>query len=91
MLVGLAEREVTLCSHLLRPLTVLKVGHVTAAVERMLVTRPRVIVYSTTLRDVDAATLKERAQDVGAALIPVFEGMAEADLAPLLLAAANAR
>ena len=90
MLLGLAEREADLCSHIVYPLAVMRVGHVTAAVERMLVTRPQLIVHTMNLRDTEIALLRERAQDVGAQLVGIVEGIAEADLAPLLLTAMRA-
>ena len=91
MLIGLADREADLCARICHPMAVLKVAHAKGAVERMLVTRPSVVVVPATLSGPDAALLKERAQDIGAAFFPVMEGIAEADLASPLLEALHHR
>ena len=91
MLVCLPEREAELCSRICQPIAVLRVGHVKAAVERMLVIRPSVVVAPVTMIATDAAHLKERAQDVGAEFFPIAEGISEADLAPRLLEALHHR
>lgn len=87
MFVDLAEREAEMCARIFHGLAVLKVGHAKAATERMLVTRPRVIVFLAKMGADDVATLKERAQDVGGWLVQIEEGISEAELAPRLLGA----
>lgn len=87
MLIGLGEHEAELCSQILRRMTVLRVGHTTAATERMLVTRPLVVVCTSELERAEIDKLRERAQDVGATVVAIASGISQAELAPRLFAA----
>jgi hypothetical protein len=69
MFVGLSPEDAARAGERVRPIPVLKVAHVSAALERMLVTRPTVIVFPQNLPD--AASLFASARDIGAALVRV--------------------
>ena len=47
----------------------MRVAHIRAACERMLVTRPLVIVFSEALGTDDRRTLKERAEDISSEIV----------------------
>ncbi len=66
MAVGLPDALAEASALHLAPLPVMRVAHVVAACERMVVTRPQVIVVMATAPQVDV--LRERAVDVGAEL-----------------------
>jgi hypothetical protein len=73
MLVGLADSEAELCKKLM-PIDLTRVGHTRAALERMLVTRPLVVVARDTIASDEQSALRERAEDIGAELILLVEG-----------------
>ncbi len=64
MAVGLPDALAEAATLHLAPLPVMRVAHVAAACERMVVTRPQVIVVMANALQVEV--LRERAQDVGA-------------------------
>ena len=74
MLVALADGEAELCATALKslaskPLAVTRVAHIRAACERMLVTRPLIVVFSEAASDADKRMLKERAEDISAEIV----------------------
>ena len=69
MFVGLSPEDAARAGERVRPIPVIKVAHVSAALERMLVTRPTVIVFPQSLPD--AASLFASARDIGAELVRV--------------------
>ncbi len=77
MLVALGDGEAELCTAILKPLTitkpmaVMRVAHIRAACERMLVTRPMVIVFSDALSAADRKVLCERAEDITAEVVAI--------------------
>ncbi len=86
MLVALAEAEAEVCARVLKPLTagrsvaVMRVAHIRAACERMLVTRPLVVVFAETLGTDDRKLLGERAEDISSEIVTVPVRIDEADL-----------
>jgi hypothetical protein len=84
MLVGVDERWATCCAGALSPMLVIRVAHVQAAVERMLVTRPLVIVVRPGFAPGDLASLKEAAHDIVAEVLELGEFMGEGAVAALL-------
>lgn len=86
MLVALAEAEAEVCARVLKPLTagrsvaIMRVVHIRAACERMLVTRPLVVVFAETLGPDDRKLLAERAEDISAAIVTLSKNADEADL-----------
>jgi hypothetical protein len=81
MLVALGEGEAKLCADLLKPLTVTKplsimrVAHIRAACERMLVTRPMIVIFSEALTADEQRVLHERAQDIMAETVVLPEAI----------------
>ena len=78
-MVGVAEPLATTVTEALADggLRVLRVGHVTAACERIPVVMPQLVVVSTTVRPEDVEPLAERCVAVGAELLrvpPEMEG-----------------
>ena len=69
MFVGLSPADAARAGERVRPIPVIKVAHVSAALERMLVTRPTVIVFPQDLPN--AAALFASARDIGAELVRV--------------------
>jgi hypothetical protein len=75
MLVALDDADASLCANLVKPLSapnpvsVMRVAHIRGACERMLVTRPLIVVYSEVLRLGDQALLRERAEDIMAEVV----------------------
>ena len=75
MLVGLADGEAELCATALKslarskPLAVMRVAHIRAACERMLVTRPLIVVFSEVAPDADKCMLTERSEDISAEVV----------------------
>ena len=60
MLVDVTERVANVCAQVLPGMLVLKVGHPKAACERMLVTRPLVIVFASKHADEVAMLTEDR-------------------------------
>jgi hypothetical protein len=79
MLVALGEGEAKLCADLLKPLTVTKplsimrVAHIRAACERMLVTRPMIVIFSAAIEVEEQKLLGERAEDIMAEVVVLPE------------------
>jgi hypothetical protein len=79
MLVALGDREAKLCADLLKPLTaakplsVMRVAHIRAACERMLVTRPMIVVFSEALAPDEQKLLHERIEDIMAEAVVLPE------------------
>jgi len=73
MTVALPDALAEASSAHLAPLPVMRVAHVAAACERMVVTRPQVIVVMTTAQQIE--TLRERATDIGAELAELAPDM----------------
>jgi hypothetical protein len=86
MLVALPEAEADVCARVLKPLTagrsvaIMRVAHIRAACERMLVTRPLVVVFAEALGAEERKLLTERAEDISAAIVTVSVKPDEADL-----------
>lgn len=70
LLVGLGEVLAQQCVVATAPIACLRVGHVAAALERMLVVRPLLVVVDAQTED-DLAELRERARDVGSVVVEV--------------------
>jgi hypothetical protein len=77
MLVALTPAENELCAQILQPLTMLKVAHPGGATERMLVTRPKIVVYRESKGTPEGSweRLVERAQDIGAGVVRLDESL----------------
>jgi hypothetical protein len=75
MSVGLAETVADTCAHYLDPVPLMRVGHVVAACERMVVTRPQVIIVMAGIENID--TLRERAEDIRAEIAELTADMNE--------------
>ena len=75
MAIGLSEALADACTQHLAPLPVMRVAHVVAACERMVVTRPQVIVVMANADKLEM--LRERAQDVGVELAELTPEMDE--------------
>jgi hypothetical protein len=75
MAVGLPDALAEASSAHLAPLPVMRVAHVAAACERMVVTRPQVIIALSTVDKLDV--LRERATDIGAELAELSPGMSD--------------
>jgi hypothetical protein len=79
MLVALHDEEAQLCSEILvtltadAPLQVMRVAHIRAACERMLVTRPLLVVFASSLSEEEQRMLSERAEDISAQVVRVTE------------------
>jgi hypothetical protein len=69
MLVGLAAETADECARAFPGLLVLKVGHSAAAVERMTVTRPLVVVVGHEVPGPDADLVAQCAQDIQAQVL----------------------
>jgi hypothetical protein len=69
MLVGLDTELAAACEHAFPSLLVLRVGHGAAAVERMLVTRPLVVVVGENLARSEVALVTECARDIQAEVL----------------------
>ena len=93
MLVALAEAEAEVCARVLKPLTagksvaIMRVVHIRAACERMLVTRPLVVLFTEKLGADDKKLLAERAQDISASIVTVPVLIDEDDLRTRIAAA----
>ncbi len=72
MLVALSEADADACTRVLKPLTagrsvaIMRVAHIKAACERMLVTRPILVIYAEALGGEERRLVVERAQDISA-------------------------
>jgi len=75
MSVGLAETLANTCAAHLDPIPLMRVGHVVAACERMLVTRPLVIIVMAGTDNM--AMLRERAEDIRAEIAELTPEMNE--------------
>ncbi len=75
MAVGLEDSLADACAGHLSPVPLMRVGHVVAACERMLVTRPQVIIAMTNAPKIE--TLRERVQDIRAELAELSPEMDE--------------
>jgi hypothetical protein len=86
MLVALAEAEAEVCARVLKPLTagrsvaIMRVAHIKAACERMLVTRPLVVIFAEALGVDDRKLLTERAEDISSAIVTLSAHLDEAEL-----------
>jgi hypothetical protein len=69
MLVGLDAELAAECERVLPSVLVLRVGHGAAAVERMLVTRPLVVVLGEAVGRTDSALVSECAHDIQAEVL----------------------
>jgi hypothetical protein len=69
MLVGLASELADECARAFPALLVLRVGHSAAAVERMMVTRPLVVLLGTELPRGDAEFVAQCARDIQAEVL----------------------
>ena len=75
MLVALDDGDAGVCANLIKPLSapnpvsVMRVAHIRGACERMLVTRPLIVIFSEVLRPGDQALLRERAEDIMAEVV----------------------
>jgi hypothetical protein len=78
MSVGLAEALADACAEYLRPVPLMRVGHVVAACERMVVTRPQIIVVMADAEKIEM--LRERAEDVRAEIAELTSEMNEAQV-----------
>lgn len=87
--VGCAQDLVEKCSTLLG-IPVLKVGHANAACERMLTTRPLVVIAGKGLSTDDMTALRGRALDTGAQLVALDEVRDDGQLAMSLKSALRA-
>ncbi len=83
MAVGLIEALADAAALHLAPLPVTRVAHVAAAIERMVVIRPQVIVVMTNADKMEV--LRERAEDVGAELAELAPGMDELQIKAALI------
>ena len=93
MLIALGEGEASVCAGLIKsltgpkPVSVMRVAHIRGACERMLVTRPMIVVFSAALRGADQALLRERAQDIMAEVVVLPKVIDGDDLKQALAAA----
>lgn len=70
MLVGLGDVLARVCEAATAPIACMRVGHVAAALERMLVVRPLLLVVDAGSDD-ELGELRERARDVGSVVVEV--------------------
>ena len=93
MLVALADAEADVCARVLKPLTagksvaIMRVAHIRAACERMLVTRPLVVLFAEALGAEDRKLLTERSEDISASIVMLPARVDEDDLCARLLKA----
>src|SRR5579864_8430911 len=83
MLVGIEAERVDRCKDALEPVPVIRVAHAQAAIERMLVTRPLVVVVRSGMGALDLGPLKEAAHDIGAQVVEIGEFMGAPAVATL--------
>jgi hypothetical protein len=86
LLVGLDATMADACERFVDPYPVLRVAHAAAAVARICVVHPKVVVITSELREEEAREVREAAAILGADVIIAFPDRA-ADVPPLLLAA----
>ena len=86
LLVGLSAATAEACERFVDPYPVLRVAHAAAAVARICVVQPSVVVISSELREEEARAVREAAAILGADVIIAFPDRG-ADVPPLLLAA----
>ncbi len=86
LLVGLDAAMANACERFVDPYPVLRVAHAAAAVARICVVHPKVVVITSELREEEAREVREAAAILGADVIIAFPDRA-ADVPPLLLAA----
>jgi hypothetical protein len=78
MAVGLSDAIADVCAAQLEPIPVMRVGHTLAASERMVVTRPQIVIVMAGCDQIDM--LRERAGDVGAELAELKAEMNEPEI-----------
>ena len=86
LLVGLDAEMANACERFVDPYPVLRVAHAAAAVARICVVHPKVVVITSALREEEAREVREAAAILGADVIIAFPDRA-VDVPPLLLAA----
>jgi hypothetical protein len=86
LLVGLAAETADACERFVDPYPVLRVAHAAAAVARICVVHPKVVVITSELREEEAREVREVAAILGADVIIAFPDRGP-DILPLLLAA----
>jgi hypothetical protein len=96
MFVALGDREAQACERALKAipaasaLKLTRVAHIRAACERMLVTRPLVVVLPTILTAEDRRLLNERAEDIMAEIVPMPATLDEKEITKVLTVAVRA-
>jgi hypothetical protein len=86
LLVGLDAGVADACERFVNPYPVLRVAHAAAAVARICIIHPKVVVITSDLREVEARDVREAAAILGADVI-IAHADRGADVLPLLLAA----
>lgn len=91
LLVGLEGDLATACSLVLKAagLSVVRAGHLAAALERIPVVQPYVVVLPAALRAEGEERLADRAVAVGAEVVWIAEGATRAELTTILTKAAE--
>ncbi len=84
MLIRVDEPRATWCADAVSPMLVIRVAHVQAGIERMLVTRPLVVVVLAGLSAAEARPLKEAAHDIAAEVVEIGEFMGESAVVALV-------
>jgi hypothetical protein len=84
MLVGIDEHRATWCADAVSPMLVIRVAHVQAGIERMLVTRPLVVAVRGGLAPGEVQPIREAAHDIGAEVVEVAEFMGESAVVALM-------
>jgi hypothetical protein len=86
LLVGIDPEIAAACERFVDPYPVLRVGHAAAAVERICVVHPKVVVIPSSLREQEAREVREVAAIVGAEVITLHPDRTHA-LPSMVLAA----
>jgi hypothetical protein len=75
MSVGLAESLADACAEHIEPIPLMRVAHVVAACERMVVTRPQIVIVMAGIDKIEM--LRERAEDIRAEIAELTPEMNE--------------
>ena len=87
MFVGSDPDLADVCSRAMPAVSLLRVGHAAAAVQRMVVTRPLVVIFDGSVSETDATDIAECARDIRAGVVRA-SAAAHGQLAEAISAAA---